>query len=639
MRLPQNLPGPYGSALVVACRAAKEAGAILRQEFYRPGGPRGELGHCPADDQSEALIAQALLDAFPQWPLFGEEGGARRRGAAPWNGDHYWLIDPNDGTSAFQRGQRGASVSIALICRGRPVLGVVYAYAPPIGGEDLICWAEGAGPLRRNGAPCPNLEPGTLTRDSVVIISGSADECAMANGRILAPARYRSLPGIAYRLALVAVGEGDGAVSLGGPEDYDVAGGHALLIGVGGGLLTREGEPVSYGLDPRDRRGLGGGCFGGRFGILEDLAQRGWHRISARDSAYTKRLCRPRADRIASNQLRLNRAQGAILGQLVGDSLGSLVEFWSSEDVKAAFPGGVRRMAWGGVWGTLPGQPTDDSEMALSLARSLVAKGFYEGDAVAGAYAHWYGSKPFDMGRTTGMALGEAHRAAAAGESPMAGALRGRNPASQANGALTRVSPLGVFGVGALEDKLEATARQDASLTHPHPVCQVASALYCQALAFAIREGCSPQDTFDFAMERLVRGAKSDLAEGYGPLLERMRAAEEGSEPRADGPHQGWVLIAFQNAFFQLRHGTSLEEGLVQTIALGGDTDTNAAIAGALLGASYGADSLPSAWCRDIFACRPLAGLPDVEHPRDARFWPVDGALLAEHLLCSGGGG
>lgn len=68
----------------------------------------------------------------------------------------------------------------------------------------------------------------------------------------------------------------------------------------------------------------------------------------------------------------LSRAQGCLLGQLAGDALGSLVEFQSPEQIRRKYPDGVRELADGGTWGTIAGQPTDDSEMALSLARMLI---------------------------------------------------------------------------------------------------------------------------------------------------------------------------------------------------------------------------------------------------------------------------
>jgi ADP-ribosyl-[dinitrogen reductase] hydrolase len=68
----------------------------------------------------------------------------------------------------------------------------------------------------------------------------------------------------------------------------------------------------------------------------------------------------------------LSRAQGCLLGQLAGDSLGSLVESMSPGVIRRKYPNGIRELADGGTWGTIAGQPTDDSEMALMLARMLV---------------------------------------------------------------------------------------------------------------------------------------------------------------------------------------------------------------------------------------------------------------------------
>ena len=66
---------------------------------------------------------------------------------------------------------------------------------------------------------------------------------------------------------------------------------------------------------------------------------------------------------------KLERAQGCLLGQLAGDALGSLVECRTPEQIRREYPNGVRKLADGGTWNTIAGQPTDDSEMALLLAR------------------------------------------------------------------------------------------------------------------------------------------------------------------------------------------------------------------------------------------------------------------------------
>jgi hypothetical protein len=94
----------------------------------------------------------------------------------------------------------------------------------------------------------------------------------------------------------------------------------------------------------------------------------------------------------------------------------------------------------------------------------------------------------------------------------------------------------------------------------------------------------------------------------------------------------GWVLIALQNAFFHLAAGTKLEPALIETVGRGGDTDTNGAIAGALLGAADGRASFPVRWVMPVLTCRPDPGL-HVRRPRPEAYWPDDLVDLTEALL------
>jgi ADP-ribosylglycohydrolase len=94
---------------------------------------------------------------------------------------------------------------------------------------------------------------------------------------------------------------------------------------------------------------------------------------------------------------------------------------------------------------------------------------------------------------------------------------------------------------------------------------------------------------------------------------------------------QGWVLVAFQNAFRHLAIGTPIEDALIETVGEGGDTDTNGAICGALLGAAQGRTAIPVRWSMAVLACRTLA--KSAYRPRPERYWPDDVPLLAEALL------
>ncbi len=311
---------------------------------------------------------------------------------------------------------------------------------------------------------------------------------------------------------------------------------------------------------------------------------------------------------------RLLRAQGCLLGQLAGDALGSLVEFQQPDDIRRQYPDGVRHLADGGTWNTLAGQPTDDSEMALALARMLVDQGRYDPHEARKAYIFWLNSGPFDCGLT------------------VSSGLRGYpNPNSQANGAMMRISPLGIFGANHTLDKVAEWARQDAAITHPHPVCRQANALFTMAVAHAVGRGIEPQDLY----QQIVMWAKEMKVEPS--LLKAIRGAAEA--PPADYVHQqGWVLTALRNALWQLLHAPNLEEAVVDTIMRGGDTDTNGAICGALLGAVYGRNAVPSQWIETLLNCRPEAGQPHVARPRPECFWPVDALELAERLLTSAKG-
>jgi ADP-ribosylglycohydrolase len=85
----------------------------------------------------------------------------------------------------------------------------------------------------------------------------------------------------------------------------------------------------------------------------------------------------------------LDRAQGCLLGQLAGDALGSLVEFQAPEQIRREYPNGVRELADGGTWNTIAGQPTDDSEMALLLARMLADQRRYDPEKAWKAHIIW----------------------------------------------------------------------------------------------------------------------------------------------------------------------------------------------------------------------------------------------------------
>lgn len=488
---------------------------------------------------------------------------------------------------------RGSTVSIALVENGIPVLGVIYSPLYPDDGGDMLSGARGLG-LFRNGHPVAPRAFGKLTCDSVVIMSQSADKKVTANLELVSPARYRAMPSVAYRLALVAAGEADGTVSLQNPRSVDLAAGHALVLLAGGQVYDARGAVLRY-------TDEGDGVFPRVFAGTADLLDRPWHELFSRPADEVRGLYPARLlpGRAISDAGMLSRAQGCLLGQLAGDSLGSLVEFENAESIASRYPdGGPRELRDGGRWRTLAGQPTDDSEMALALARSIIDRGGYAPSRAYAAYQDWMLSQPFDIGQTT------------------VSGLHGRQDHnSQANGALMRISPLGIVRLPAAP----GWAEEDAELTHPHPNCRVACRSFVAALQAGIG-GAAPRAMYDRAIQ-----------EASGEPLDWLREAAGG--PRVGFQSQmGWVRIAFHNAFYHLLHTPSLADALEATVRSGGDTDTNAAIAGALLGAHYGREAIPAQWRRAILSCRPHRAFKALQ-PRPNVYWPTDCLELAERLL------
>lgn len=457
---------------------------------------------------------------------------------------------------------------------------------------------EGAGPILRNGQPVfTDLARKRLERGEFVWATASSELRPESWARAVAPARYIAMPSVAYRLARIAAGDGVATASIHGVNEYDIAAGAALIGAAGGTVLDASGREIAFFGAPDSRVS---GCFAGAPEAARRLAEFDWHSLEKEAKGVPKvsvGFPRPAQDP------KLSRAQGCLLGQLAGDSLGSLVEFQSAADIARAHPEGVRDLADGGTWGTIAGQPTDDSELALALARSIVARGGYDAQAAAQAYREWLASGPFDVGTTTRRGI------------------RGEPDAkSEANGSLMRVSPIGIWAAGDPARAARA-AREDSALTHPNPVCVDACGAYAAAIALGVAGG---------DREKMLQTARSEAREPA--VRQALERAAAGELPKDFVKHQGWVLIALQNAFCRLLSGQTAEEGIIATVGCGGDTDTNACIAGALLGAAQGRNAFPSRWVYPLLACRPLAAA-GATRPRPAAHWPDDVFDLAEALL------
>lgn len=321
-------------------------------------------------------------------------------------------------------------------------------------------------------------------------------------------------------------------------------------------------------------------------------------------------------------------ALGCFLGAVVGDAAGGVLEFINRsatpEEVDRAM-----RMCGGGIWNLTPGQVTDDTELAICLARALCLSPTFDRENIARSYAKWIESQPFDMGLTTYRSLGCFDQNPTWREiCQKQGYAVGMSQAaakfcmeSKANGSLMRIAPLGIWGYRLDDAELAQYAQEDCRLSHPHPTCCDAVACYTIAIASLIREPGDRQTAFERAERWAISHANAEVR-GW---LEKARL----NLPVLYYPQAGFVKIAFSHAFRHLIKGSSFVEAIAETLFGGGDTDTNACIVGGLLGAACGAGSIPKTAIAPVLNCDTEQGI----HPRPAFVHPRQVPELVTYLL------
>jgi ADP-ribosylglycohydrolase len=250
-------------------------------------------------------------------------------------------------------------------------------------------------------------------------------------------------------------------------------------------------------------------------------------------------------------------------------------------------------MIGGGLGPYEPGEWSDDTQMASCIALVTADGGNLntdEGlDAVAARFLEWREWGASDIGNLTrdvldgvtpgpdlALRMTEVSRSFALGD-------------RAGNGALMRTGVVGLVSVYDREYGAEAAANA-ASLTHAHVLCVESSVLWSEAVRVAV------------LMAKLdVRGGLDLLPEESAHRWEAWIDEAESSNPNSFSPN-GWTVSAFQAAWSSIhatRHldgAAHLEAALQTAVAIGDDTDTVAAIAGALLGARYGASAIPARW-------------------------------------------
>ena len=286
------------------------------------------------------------------------------------------------------------------------------------------------------------------------------------------------------------------------------------------------------------------------------------------------------------------RLLGCLLGAVVGDALGVPVEFESRAARDADPVTGVRGH---GTYDQPPGTWSDDSSLLLATADSLTHRGYDPADMIA-RFLTWLKGQAytphgevFDIGVTTRRAL------ARFAEGTPAAACGGRDEHDNGNGSLMRIAPLSLYVRRLAPAEVVRCSAEVSGLTHAHPRSQ----LCCAYFSLLLREVTAGQPL------RVAMASASASLDPYVPDSEREPLARilSGSilhAPAADVRGSGYVVHCLEASLWCAAREPSYERAVLAAINLGEDTDTTAAVTGALAGALHGLRAVPEAWLRAL---------------------------------------
>jgi ADP-ribosylglycohydrolase len=322
------------------------------------------------------------------------------------------------------------------------------------------------------------------------------------------------------------------------------------------------------------------------------------------------------------------RARGCLLGLAIGDALGAPLEGLTPHQIRTHYRQVVDYVDGSRAWRKkpfrwrMPGLYSDDTQQALVLAEVLLDCGRIDPHRVAALYRELATPADDFLGahRGVGRSFRRVVEALVNGVSPL---QTGQDSAGI--GAAMRIAPLALFH-GEDSDALRQSVMAASLITHRD--CRSLAGAF--AVVHAVRRllaGATREPSFALRLAGDVARAEEWMADRYGnvvtgldryrhsvsqaiarveSLLELKRADAlaalvdeanlHGAEPTCRWATQGFPPACVPTCLYILLTAETFEDALVEVINLGGDADTTGAIAGAMLGATFGADAIPGQW-------------------------------------------
>jgi 3'(2'), 5'-bisphosphate nucleotidase len=237
---------PAGEILTELCRLAEQAGAKAMRFYDGSAAVTLKKDSSPltdADRASHEFLVNSLPGLLAGVPVVSEESQDPTAGAV--DAERFWLVDPLDGTKEFLKGTGEFTVNIALVEKGQPVAGVVYAPA-----LDLIYFADihkGGYRRKRNEVPTA-IHVQRANRDAFRVVA-SKDHAGPLVQSMLArmPGAELKSMGSSLKFCLVAEGSADIYLRDVPTMEWDTAAAQCVVEAAGGHIFTLDGKPLRYG--------------------------------------------------------------------------------------------------------------------------------------------------------------------------------------------------------------------------------------------------------------------------------------------------------------------------------------------------------------------------------------------------------
>lgn len=284
----------------------------------------------------------------------------------------------------------------------------------------------------------------------------------------------------------------------------------------------------------------------------------------------------------------LNKFTGAIIGSAIGDALGAATEFYTEEEIKDKFGKTVDEYYKARDFLEI-GEITDDSRMMLAILDSFLSSKELNINEIAQNFIDWYNND----GRCCGGLCRKSILKIAKGFEPIkASEIVWENSGrkSAGNGGVMRNTPVPLMFCKDFDQLVDATDKI-CKITHFDPRC----VLSCKAHSIAMYALL-----IDMDVEELISKHCLGIDVEFDELF---KSAKENriTDFKLDGKNMGYTYIAIMVALCAIFNYDNFADPIIEIVNKGGDSDTNACVAGGLLGCKYGINAIPNNLVKGLY--------------------------------------